>query len=86
MAERLKYRDARTNERGEGTMTDGAGSPENGRTGRAKTQFGRRKFVRGAGAAALSLPAVFGAPAVSRAAGAKIISIWDGFRVDRAGG
>lgn len=56
-------------------MTDGMSSPSKWQTGRAMCRFGRRKLVRGAAAAALSLPAAFGVPAIGHAAGIKTITI-----------
>lgn len=55
-------------------MTDGMRSPSNWQTGRVMRRLGRRNLLRGA-AAALSLPAALGAPAIGRAAGTKTITI-----------
>lgn len=56
-------------------MTDGMSSPSKGQAGRVMRGLGRRKFLRGVAAAALSLPAAFGVPAIGRAAGTKTITI-----------
>lgn len=55
-------------------MTDGMRSRSNWQTGRVMRRLGRRNLLRGA-AAALSLPAALGAPAIGRAAGTKTITI-----------
>src|SRR5271170_5374811 len=56
-------------------MTDGMSSPSKWETGRVMRRLVRRKFARGAAAAALSLPVAFGVPAIGRAAGPKTITI-----------
>ncbi len=56
-------------------MSDGMGSPGQRQSGHVTRRLGRRKFVRGTAAAALSLPGAFGGPATGRAAGAKTITI-----------
>ena len=55
-------------------MTDSVSSPSKWQTGPVVRRLGR-KFVRGAAAAALSLPAAFGVPAIGRAADTKTITI-----------
>lgn len=55
-------------------MTDGMSSPTKWQTGHVMRRLARRKFVRGA-AAALSLSAAFGVPAIGHAADTKTITI-----------
>jgi len=45
-------------------MMDGMSSPSKWQTGRVMRRSGRGKIVRGAAAAALSLPVAFGMPAI----------------------
>jgi len=64
---------------------DGMSSPSMWQTGRVMRRSGRRKFVRGAAAAVLSLPVAFGVPAIGRAAGPKTITIGMDFALTGAG-
>jgi branched-chain amino acid transport system substrate-binding protein len=56
-------------------MTDGMSSRGKWSAARVVRRSGRRKFVFGAAAAVLNLPAAFGVPAIGHAAGTKTITI-----------